>query len=159
MKKVFNNIDNHSIFFKWLWLFCLIFSGVGYGFVLGVFQKIYYYDISHLTLVIYAIFICVTLKIGWFTWRIDKIKNKEKESNELVEMISVWGMRLQYLGICGTVYGLGIIFQNLGSAEKLDILSQSGTTIFNILVSTGTFLLLDIQSRHVYISIKNEFFK
>lgn len=142
------------VFFKWLWLALLIFTGLGYGYNLGFFHKIYQYDISHLTLIIYLIFFCITAKIGWFAWKIDRLNNIEKETNNFVEMIQIWATRAQYVGVIGTSAGVAIAFSNM---NQVDALVKVGTSIYNILVSMSVFLILEIQCRHVEVNIRKEY--
>jgi hypothetical protein len=148
-----------NIFLKWLWLTCAVYSGLAYAYFLGFFHHIYKYDISHLTLLIYFIFVCLTFRMGIFAWKVDKMEvfNVRKETEKFEDMIGAWNARLQYIGIIGTSLGLAIAFQSFGGGEKSDLLAKVGTSIYNVVVSLGAYTLLDVMCRHVVQSVKSKY--
>ena len=97
--------------------------------------------------------------MGWFAWKIDKMERckVEKETNEFSEMVAVWNSRIQYAGIVGTSLGLSIAFQSFGGGEKADLLAKVGTSIYNVVISLGAYILLDVLCRHVVQSIKRKY--
>jgi hypothetical protein len=153
------NSNNHSIFLHFLWLFSIVATGLGYVYNLGFFYHIYKYDISHLTLVIYFIFICLCLKMAWFTWRVDGIErcSIEKETKNFAETIGVFNSIIQYVGIVGTSLGIAIGFNSFGGGDKADLMTKVGTSIYNIVISTGFYAILTIMCHHVVRSIKRKY--
>jgi hypothetical protein len=158
-----SNSNNHSIFLHWFWLASIIFTSLGYCYNLGFFNLIYKYDVSHLTLLIYAIFICITLRIGYFSWKIDSIYvikntyfNRKRRLEDFLEMVNTNATRCQYIGVIGTVLGIGLSF-SMGEMDKANLLAKVGVSVYNIIVSMTAFVLLDIQSRHVALKVRKKF--
>lgn len=99
----------------------------------------------------------MTARMGWFAWRVDRIpvKSIDKELEDFTETIEINSTRCQYIGVIASVLGIGLAFQSFGGGEnKIELLAKVGTCIYNIVISMGAYILLNIMCRHIVVNVK-----
>lgn len=125
-------------FLRW-WLIVCLLGGSAIGLQkFGQFEYIYNVDQSSLSFLIFALFIAVTCRIGWFTYQSCKQNHPEEKQ---VDDLYQYSEFMTQLGLIGTIVGLII---TLGPAFSSIDVSDPGTieeAIKLMTVGMGTALV------------------
>ena len=104
MKRLFAFFTEHTPFLRWWLMFTAICVGTYFAFNAGFIQKFFEVDITHISLLIFAIFILFSFMTGYDTYKIGK-RGCTKGTFNRTQTGWFFSDALMTLGMLGTVVG------------------------------------------------------
>ena len=150
MKKLFAFFSDHTPFLKWWLLFTGLCVGTYFAFTTGLIQKFLEVDTTHISLLIFSIFILFTFITGYDTYRINK--------NGCTKGILNRTNALMTLGMLGTVAGFIIMLRGDISAAQTALASMSkgmGIALYTTASGVSCGLLLKLQLFNLNLCIED----
>lgn len=148
------------VFFKWWLLFCAAIASSAYVYSLGLFSKLWLFDLSKMSFVTLALYTVMTLYIGYHTWRVSR-KNTTDQDIYKAELClpGFWfaSEAMMAFGMMGTVIGFILTLRPALSnftGAQMDIMSQMAGGMATCCLATLAGLLTMVLTRTQLISLE-----
>lgn len=96
------------VFLKWWLLLCVTLASCGYVYTLGLFTKLWEFDLSKMSFITIALYIVMTLYIGYHTWRVSRKNTTDHDTHKAVICLPGFWFSTEAMmafGMMGTVIG------------------------------------------------------
>ena len=148
------------VFLKWWLLFCVTLMSVGYVYTLGLFTKLWEFDLSKMSFVTLALYVLMTLYIGYHTWRVSR---KKSTSNDLYKaeicLPGFWfsSEAMMIFGMIGTVIGFILTLRPAFTgftAAQTEVIAQMASGMATSCLATLVGLLTMVLTRTQLVSLE-----
>jgi hypothetical protein len=148
------------VFLKWWLLLCAALVSCVYVYSLGLFDKLWFYDLSKLSFITLVLYFIVTLYIGYNTWRVSKKSATSVDFENTIRCLpGFWfsSEAMMIFGMMGTVIGFILTLRPAFSgftAAQVDIIAQMASGMATSCLATLTGLLTMLLTRIQLISLE-----
>jgi len=148
------------VFLKWWLLFCVTIASSVYVYNLGLFSKLWTLDLSKMSFVTLALYVVMSLYIGYQTWRVSRKNRTDHDIHKtVISLPGFWfsSEAMMVFGMIGTVIGfilaLRPAFSNFTIAQT-EVIAQMASGMATSCLATLCGLLTMVLARTQLVSLE-----
>jgi len=148
------------VFLKWWLLFCVTIVSSAYVYNLGLFIKLWEYDLSKMSFITLVLYFLITLYIGFHTWRVSRKKQIDLDIHKATICLpGFWfaSEAMMAFGMIGTVIGFILTLRPAFSgftAAQTEIIAQMASGMATSCLATLVGLLTMVLTRTQLVSLE-----
>ena len=148
------------VFLKWWLLFCVTIVSSAYVYNLGLFIKLWEYDLSKMSFITLVLYFLITLYIKFHTWRVSRKKQIDLDIHKATICLpGFWfaSEAMMAFGMIGTVIGFILTLRPAFSgftAAQTEIIAQMASGMATSCLATLVGLLTMVLTRTQLVSLE-----
>ena len=148
------------VFLKWWVLLCITLATSGYLHTLGLFNKLWEFDLSKMSFITLVLYTVMTLYIGYHTWRISRKKANEDDLKKAdLCLPGFWfaSEAMMAFGMIGTVIGFILTLRPAlagFTAAQTEIMAQMAGGMATSCLATLVGLVTMVLTRTQLVSLE-----